>query len=82
MLNISYYVSENMVRYCFTHMDYAELWRHFVANKTGRPFSFLPVDQMQEQTIDILKSDGAGMLGRTENPAHLRKHMIALPELS
>ena len=54
----------------------------FVGQKSRRPFSKMPLDQMQEQIIDILKADGTGIIGKTEDPATLRCHQVALPELS
>ena len=37
---------------------------------------------MQEQLIKILKTDGPGIIGKTEDAATMRWHQAALPELS
>ena len=61
---------------------FKQLNKYFVAHKTHRPFSRLPLDQIQEQIIKTLKDEGTGVIGKTENPSLLRKHMVALPELA
>ena len=61
---------------------FKQLKKYFVAHKTHRPFSRLPLDQIQEQIIKTLKDEGTGVIGKTENPSLLRKHMVALPELA
>ncbi|KAK3922266.1 Phosphoglycerate kinase [Frankliniella fusca] len=52
----------------------------FVGRLSERIFSGLALDQCHEQQNARLKGDG-GMIGLTENPAALRKWMLATPEL-
>ena len=53
---------------------------NFVVNKTGRVFSSMAIDQAHEQNNAAVKSDG-GAVGLTQNPAALRRWMVAGPEL-
>ncbi len=44
--------------------------------------SSIALDQVHEQLIGELKGNGAGVIGLTENPSELRRHLIVGPELS
>ena len=54
---------------------------HFVGQKSQKSFSSIALDQVHEQLIGELKNDG-GIVGLTENPAELRRHLVVCPELS
>ena len=53
----------------------------FTAKKTKRPFSAISLDQAHEQVNALVKSDG-GAVGLTNNPAALRRWMIAGPGIA
>ena len=53
----------------------------FVGQKTQRPFLCIALDQMHEQLIGSLKSDGV-IIGITQNPEALHRFMTAGPELT
>ena len=53
----------------------------FVVHKTKRLFSSIALDHAHEQVNAIVKGEG-GAVGLTENPAALRRWMVAGPELS
>ena len=53
----------------------------FVVRKTIRAFSSIALDHAHEQVNAIIKGEG-GAVGLTENPAALRRWMVAGPELS
>ena len=53
----------------------------FVGHKTQRSFSALPLDQLHEQQIKILKGDG-GIVGLTECLDKLREFMVLAPEFA
>jgi hypothetical protein len=55
---------------------------HFVGQKTCHAFSSIALDQMHEQLIGELKGNSGGVIGLTENPAELRRHLIVGPQLS
>ena len=55
--------------------------RAFTAKKTKRPFSAISLDQAHEQVNALIKGDG-GAVGLTENPAALRRWMIAGPGIA
>ena len=48
----------------------------FTAKKTKRPFSAISLDETHKQVNALVKGDG-GAVGLTENPAALRRWMIA-----
>ena len=52
----------------------------FVVHKTSRAFSSIALDHAHEQVNALVKGQG-GAVGLTENPAALRKWMLAGPEL-
>ena len=52
----------------------------FVARKTHRPFSVIALDQAHKQLNALIKG-GGGAVGLTENPAALKRWMIAGPEI-
>jgi len=54
---------------------------HFVAQKTKRIFSAIPMDQAHEQNNACMKGDG-GAVGLTDNPSALRRWMISGPEIA
>lgn len=53
----------------------------FVGHKTQRSLSGLPLDQLHEQEIKILKGDG-GIVGLTECLDKLREFMVLAPEFA
>ena len=53
---------------------------NFVVHKSEREFSALAIDQAHEQNNAIIKGDG-GAIGLTEDPAALRRWMVAGPEV-
>ena len=53
---------------------------NFMVQKTYRKFSALAVDQAHEQNNAIIKGDG-GAIGLTEDPAALRRWLVAGPEV-
>ena len=55
---------------------------HFVGQRTCHAFSGLALDQMHKQLIHGLKGNSSGIIGFTENPSELRRHLIVGPELS
>lgn len=63
-----------------------EIHREFVmgkcvVQKTANKFSSIAIDQAHEQNNAVVKEDG-GAVGITENPAALRRWMLAGPEIS
>lgn len=52
----------------------------FSLNKSGRPFSKMPIDECHEQNNDLVKSEG-GAIGLTENSVALLRWMVAGPEM-
>lgn len=61
---------------------YAEFDKgHFTVRKTDSKFSNIAIDQAHEQNNAIVKGDG-GAIGLTEDPAALRRWMVAGPEIS
>ena len=54
---------------------------NFVIHKSRREFSALAIDQAHEQNNAVIKGDG-GAIGLTEDPAALRRWMVAGPEVS
>ena len=68
---------------CSKHPD---VYKHFsdgafVVHKTNRAFSSIALDHAHEQVNALVKDQG-GAVGLTENPAALRRWMVAGPELS
>jgi len=53
----------------------------FVVHKTKKLFSSIALDHAHEQVNAIVKGEG-GAVGLTENPAALRRWMVAGPELA
>ena len=53
----------------------------FVVHKTKKLFSSIALDHAHEQINAVVKGDG-GAVGLTENPAALRRWIVAGPELS
>ena len=53
----------------------------FVVHKTNRAFSSIALDHAHEQVNALVKGQG-GAVDLTENPAALRRWMVAGPELS
>ena len=53
----------------------------FTAKKTGRPFSAISLDHAHEQINALVKGEG-GVVGLTENPAALRRWMVAGTEIA
>ena len=53
----------------------------FVVHKTTKLFSSIALDHCHEQVNAVVKGEG-GAVGLTENPAALRRWMVAGPELS
>ena len=56
--------------------DFQRCW---VLQKTQNIFSSMPLDQAHEQSNELLKGAG-GVIGMTENPATLRRWIVAGPE--
>uniref|UniRef100_UPI00358F76BE uncharacterized protein n=1 Tax=Myxine glutinosa TaxID=7769 RepID=UPI00358F76BE len=56
-----------------------ELKQNWVFMKTSRKFSSMPLDQAHEQNNETVKGSG-GAIGLTENPAALKRWMVAGPE--
>ena len=54
---------------------------NFTIQKTSRQFSAIPIDQAHEQNNAAIKGDG-GAVGLTDNPAALRRWMMAGPEIT
>ena len=54
---------------------------NFAVHKSQRHFSSIAIDQAHEQNNAIIKGDG-GAIGLTEDPAALRRWMVAGPEIS
>ena len=54
---------------------------HFVIHKTVKHYSAIAIDHAHEQNNAIVKGDG-GAVGLTENPAALRRWMVAGPEMA
>ena len=54
---------------------------NFVIHKSRRDFSAMAIDQAREQNNSIIKGDG-GAIGLTEDPAALRRWMVAGPKVS
>ena len=54
---------------------------NFVIHKSRRDFSAMAIDQAHEQNNSIIKGDG-GAIGLTEDPAALRRWIVAGPEVS
>lgn len=52
----------------------------FVVHKTNRAFSSIALDHAHEEVNALVKGQG-GAVGLTENPAALRRWMVAGPEL-
>ena len=62
--------------------NYAEfLNSSFVVHKTKRLFLSIALDHAHEQVDAVVKDEG-GAVGLTENPAALRRWMVAGPELA
>ena len=57
----------------------SEFEKNWVVNKTGKRFSFLPIDQVHEQENCKVKGDG-GAVGLTQNPHAFNRWMLAGPE--
>ena len=53
----------------------------FVVHKTKKPFLAIALDHTHEQVNAVVKGEG-GAVGLTENPAALRRWMIAGPEVT
>ena len=53
--------------------------KHWVVHRTTNTFSAMPGDQAHEQNNELVKGSG-GAVRLTENPAALRKWMLARPE--
>ena len=61
---------------------YAEFDKgNFTVRKTDSKFSNIAIDQAHEQNNAIVKGDG-GAIGLTEDPAALRRWMVAGPKIS
>lgn len=54
---------------------------NFAVRKTESKFPNIAIDQAHEQINAIVKGDG-GAIGLTEDPAALRRWMVAWPEIS
>ena len=65
------------------HSDVASEFHkgNFVIHKSRRDFSAMAIDQAHDQNNSIIKGDG-GAIGLTEDPAALRRWMVAGPEVS
>lgn len=66
-----------------THPDiYQEFEKgNFAIRKTESKFSNIAIDQAHEKNNAIVKGDGRA-IGLTEDPAALRRWMVAEPEIS
>jgi len=53
----------------------------FVVHKTSNKFSAMAIDQCHEQNNAVIKGSG-GAVGLTDNPAALRRWMVAGPEIA
>ena len=65
-------------------LHYKENTRKYTQNlikETDSKFSNIAIDQAHEQNNAIVKGDG-GAIGLTEEPAALRRWMVAGPEIS
>lgn len=65
---------------------YPDVYKHFsdgafVVQKTNRAFSSIALDHAHEQVNALVEGQG-GAVGLTENPAALRRWMVAGPGLS
>ena len=54
---------------------------NFTVNKTGRPFSSMPLDEAHEHNNALVKGEG-GAIGLTENAEALHRWMVSGPEVS
>ena len=65
------------------HPEVARKFREgsFTVQKTNKIFSSIAIDQAHEQNNACIKGDG-GAVGLTDNPAALRRWMIAGPEVT
>ena len=59
----------------------SELAKYWVVNKSGKRFSYIPIDQVHEQENCKVKGTG-GFKGLTQNPVTLHRWMLARPELT
>ena len=71
---------------CVLSHSQPDVFKHFkhgafIVHKTTRAFSSIALDHAHEQVNAIIKGEG-GAVGLTENPAALRRWMVAGPELS
>ena len=63
-------------------ITYAEFQKdHFVIHKSRKRFSAMAIDQAHEQNNAHVKGDG-GAVGLTENPAALKRWMLAGPDIA
>ena len=74
------------VHYWVLSSKHPDVYKHFsdgafVVHKTNRAFSSIALDHAHEQVNALVKGQG-GAVGLTENPAALRRWMVAGPELS
>ena len=71
---------------CVLQSTHPDVYKHFsegcfTVHKTTRQFSDIALDQAHEQVNAEVKGEG-GAVGLTENPAALRRWMVAGPEVS
>ena len=71
---------------CVLQSTHPDVYKHFsegcfTVHKTIRQFSDIALDQAHEQVNAEVKGEG-GAVGLTENPAALRRWMVAGPEVS
>lgn len=57
----------------------SEFEKNWVVNKSGKRFSFIPIDQAHEQENCKVKGDG-GAVGLTQNPQAFHRWMLAGPD--
>ena len=58
-----------------------DLQKYWVVAKTEKPFSYIPIDQVQEQNNAIVKGSG-GADGLSENPTAFQRWMVSGPEFA
>ena len=68
------------------HTKHPEIYKEFdlckfTIRKTESKFSNIAIDQAHKQNNALVKGDG-GAIGLTEDPAALRRWMLAGPEIS
>ena len=84
--NYARWLSVHYCDMCILSPKHLDMYNYFqegysTIHKTSREFSSTALDHAHEQVIAAAKSDG-GNVGLTENPAALRRWMVADPEIA